>query len=296
MVKVLTAEDDRVSQLSLRRALEAWGYQVVPACNGAEAWRILQAPDAPFLAIINWVMPGMDGIDICRQLRANVDMPYRYIIMLSAKREKNDIVKAMQAGADDFVSKPFHLEELRVRLRAGQRILDLQEKLRIKGSHDALTGLFNRRMILDALAREVARATRDTTPIAVMLVELDRFKDVNDRFGRQLGDEALREVASRIKAALRTVDIAGRYSGREFLIVLPRCDTEASHQVAERVRDAIAKDPILWSKQSIKVTSSIGVATACSGHVLRPDVLIRNADAALDRAKDAHENRAAAAG
>ncbi|MEO8677812.1 MAG: diguanylate cyclase [Vicinamibacterales bacterium] len=290
-VEVLIAEDEPVSQRLLMRTLESWGYKVILAHDGAEAWRLLQAPEAPGLAIIDWEMPGLDGTEVCRRLKAHVDKRHTYVIMLTSRDAASDIVTAMDAGADDFVEKPFRSEELRVRLRAGHRIVEMQAELRRKASHDDLTGIFNRRIVLEMLGRELHRAVRDHKPLAVALLDLDHFKRVNDTYGHQAGDLVLREAAVRISSSIRASDVAGRYGGEEFLIVMPRCDEETSLRVAERVRAVIGGTPVLAADQAIDATVSIGVAATAAAATTTPKALIGQADAALYRAKEAGRNR-----
>src|SRR5580704_1147440 len=193
--RVLAAEDNPVFQSMLRSMLTKWGYDPVIARDGAEAWRALDAEDAPRLAILDWMMPGMDGVEICRRVRAAGREPYIYILLLTARTESRDLVDGMEAGADDYLTKPFIAHELRVRLRAGQRILDLQselmatrEALRVQATHDSLTGLPNRGAILDILQTELSRASRESRPLAVVMADIDRFKQINDTRGHQAGD------------------------------------------------------------------------------------------------------------
>ncbi len=203
-MRVLAAEDNPVFQSMLRSMLTKWGYDPLIARDGAEAWCALDGEGAPRLAILDWMMPGMDGVEICRRVRATGREPYIYILLLTARTESQDLVEGMEAGADDYLTKPFAAHELRVRLRAGRRILDLQselvaarEALRIQATHDNLTGIANRGAILDSLRTELSRASRDRKPIAVLMADVDRFKQINDTRGHQAGDEVLREVAHR---------------------------------------------------------------------------------------------------
>jgi diguanylate cyclase (GGDEF)-like protein len=196
------------------------------------------------LAILDWMMPGLDGVEVCRKVRQAGGAPYVYLIMLTGRAERRDVVQGMGAGADDYLSKPFDEQELRVRLRAGRRIVDLQEALRTLATRDALTGTWNRRAILEILRRELARGAREGTPVGVVLADLDHFKRVNDTLGHLTGDAVLSEAARRIGAALRPYDALGRYGGEEFLIVLPGCDPEGASQVAERVRGRVAEAPV----------------------------------------------------
>jgi PleD family two-component response regulator len=227
-LQVLVAEDNPVFQSMLCGILERWGYAAVSVRDGETAWDILQSEHAPRLAILDWMMPGIDGVEVCRRVRTAGKEPYTYIVLLTARTESRDLVEAMDAGADDYLTKPFRNHELRVRLRAGRRILDLQEELlrarealRLQATHDALTGLMNRSAILERLRNELSRSSRDRQPLAVLLADLDRFKLVNDKCGHLAGDAVLRESALRMKSALRRYDAVGRYGGEEFLLVLP---------------------------------------------------------------------------
>ena len=297
-MKVLAAEDNPVFQSMLRALLTKWGYDVVAARDGIEAWRILESAGAPRLAILDWMMPGMDGVELCRRVRGSAREPYIYILLLTARTESEDLVQGMEAGADDYLTKPFNAHELRVRLRAGGRILDLQEELmlarealRDQATHDGLTGLLNRSTILDTLQTELVRAAREHRPVALLMVDLDRFKLVNDTHGHLAGDTVLREAARRMKSSVRPYDSIGRYGGEEFLMVLPGCDAPTAQAQAERFREALACEPIAIGGQSIRVTCSIGVSGSAGLLVSSTDALVRDADLALYQAKERGRNR-----
>jgi diguanylate cyclase (GGDEF)-like protein len=301
-MKVLVAEDNPVFQSMLRGLLTKWGFDVVSARNGLEAWRILELAGAPRLAILDWMMPGMDGVELCRRVRTAGREPYIYILLLTARTESNDLVEGMDAGADDYVTKPFNAHELRVRLRAGRRILDLQEELMVarealrdQATHDGLTGLLNRTTIMEALRTELIRAAREHHPVAVLMADLDHFKLVNDTHGHLAGDAVLREAAHRMKSSVRPYDSVGRYGGEEFLMVLPGCDAFAAQAQAERFREALASEPIQIDGQSIWVTCSIGVSGSTGLSASSSDSLVRDADLALYRAKDRGRNQVAQA-
>jgi two-component system cell cycle response regulator len=296
--RVLAAEDNPVFQSMLRSMLLKWGYDPVIARNGAEAWGALDAEDAPRLAILDWMMPGMDGVEVCRRVRASGREPYIYILLLTARTESQDLVEGMEAGADDYLTKPFAAHELRVRLRAGKRILDLQselmaarEALRIQATHDNLTGIANRGAILDSLQTELSRASRDRRPIAVLMADADRFKQINDTRGHQAGDSVLREIAYRMKSVMRNYDAVGRYGGEEFLVVLPGCDGDGAYAQAERIREAVGLDPFRAQGDTFGITCSLGFSWRAMASPEDADALIREADLALYQAKAHGRNR-----
>jgi diguanylate cyclase (GGDEF)-like protein len=297
-IRVLAAEDNPVFQTMLRSLLTKWGYDPVIARDGAEAWRALDSEGAPRLAILDWMMPGMDGVEICRRVRAAAREPYIYIVLLTARTDSRDLVEGMEAGADDYLTKPFAAHELRVRLRAGRRILDLQsqlmaarEALRIQATYDNLTGIANRGTILDALHAELSRASRERRPVAVLMSDIDRFKSINDTYGHQAGDDILREAAHRMKSAIRAYDSVGRYGGEEFLVMLPGCDAEGARAQAERIREAFVSEPFLARGKLLPVTCSFGVSFRERGLPEDADALIREADVALYAAKANGRNR-----
>ena len=300
-LRVLVAEDNPVFQSMLGNMLGRWGYQAVTARDGEEAWKILESEDSPRLAILDWMMPGLDGVEICRRVRAAGHEPYVYIVLLTARTESRDLVEGMDAGADDYLTKPFRNHELRVRLRAGKRILDLQEELlrarealRIQATHDGLTGLHNRTSILDILHNELARGSREGQPLAVLLADLDRFKQINDSCGHLAGDEVLRETAQRMKSAVRRYDAVGRYGGEEFLVVLPGCEADTACRQAERIREAVASGMVEFGGQRLQVSCSIGAACRSNPAPTDADSLIREADVALYVAKNLGRNQVAA--
>lgn len=291
--RILIAEDDPVSRRLLEATLNKWGYEVVVCVNGNDAWAALQRENAPCLAILDWMMPGMDGLELCRQIRLQGDEPYVYILLLTAKSQKADVVAGMDAGADDYITKPFDAHELKVRLRAGQRIINLQnelirarEALRMQATYDGLTGLLNRAKVLESLRKEMARSSRDKGAIGVAMVDLDHFKNINDTYGHLSGDVVLNKAAQRMVNILRTYDLIGRYGGEEFLVVLPHCDAQNAVRAAERLRAGLAEQPIQVSdRQEILVTASIGVISTSDYPSASLDELIRAVDEALYRAK-----------
>ena len=294
-MKILIADDDPLSLMYLQEALQDWGYEVITVSDGKSACDILQQPDAPVLAIIDWMMPEMDGIDVCRVIRNTVRERYIYMIMLTARTETRFIVEAMNAGADDFISKPFNIEELQVRVRAGRRISELEQELRIKATHDALTGVYNHGAIIGILEKEMAHQKRTTYPVSIIFADIDHFKRTNDEHGHLAGDAVLREVARRMTAMLRPYDTLGRYGGEEMLVVLPNCDINGAIEAAERIRFAIATQPIVTDFGAINTSLSIGVAATDGTQALSFSNLLHLADDALYRAKSKGRNRVEAA-
>jgi diguanylate cyclase (GGDEF)-like protein len=295
-MKVLIADDSATSRAMLRSALSHWGYEVVMAENGAEAWEVLAQPDPPPLVILDWVMPHMTGPEVCRRVRETHREPSTYILLLTSKNTKGETVEGLEAGADDYIVKPFDQHELKVRLRAGQRIIDLQmnllqarEELRERANKDLLTMLPNRSAIASTLEQEVARCHRDRRTVGIILLDLDHFKKVNDTYGHFAGDAVLRETASRLRHNMRPYDRVGRYGGEEFLVVLPNCDLEQAANQAERMRDRLHSTTMLVDGVEMNVSASFGV-TISDGSERSPDVFVRVADEALYRAKASGRN------
>ncbi len=299
-MKVLIADDSVISRHLLEATLRKWDYEVVVASDGTRAWEVLQREDAPRLAILDWMMPGLTGLEICRRVRGRGREPYIYILLLTSRSLKEDLIEGMQAGADDYVTKPFDQHELDVRLRAGRRIVELQtellatrEALRDQATHDALTAIWNRPAILEALHRELARSSREGRPVGVLLADLDHFKSVNDTHGHIAGDAVLRESVRRMQASMRAYDSIGRYGGEEFLIILPGCDEHATSTQGERMRQAVSREPMKLGEASIVLTVSLGGTAAPGGCSSKMESLIRAADEALYTAKKDGRNRTA---
>jgi two-component system cell cycle response regulator len=295
--RVLVAEDDAMFRRILQSWLENWGYRVTLAQDGTKAWHILQEEVPPQLLILDWVMPGINGVELCRKVREQNRTPYQYILLATAKDAKQDLVSGLEAGADDYLTKPFDRSELRARLCACNRILTLQddqiqahEQLRFQATHDALTGVWNRGEIIQTLRRELERAARSRTATGILMLDVDHFKAINDTYGHLTGDHVLKEVTQRILKAVRKYDSVGRYGGEEFLIVLPGCGRDEVDQGAERVRSAVDNGPIVIGAVKISVTASIGAAVTTRASISDMEMLAA-ADAALYRAKEIGRNR-----
>lgn len=299
-MKILVAEDDPVSRLLMQRTLTKFGYEVLLAADGRQAVEILSQEDAPRLALIDWMMPEVDGLSLCREVREqHRDTPYVYIILLTSKQSSEDVVAGLEAGADDYLTKPCQMPELRARLHTGHRILSLEDRLvkardemHYRATHDALTAVWNRGSILSLLRSELQRGARERRPISLLLCDVDHFKSVNDNYGHVIGDRVLEEVAKRLKAEVRGYDAVGRYGGEEFLIVLGDCDRASLKVRAEALRRAIADVPLSIDGLSVPVTLSIG-GTTCEKPLadLPLELILTEADTALYQAKAQGRNR-----
>jgi diguanylate cyclase (GGDEF)-like protein len=298
-VKILIADDDPVSRRLLEGTLARLGHEIIAVSDGPDAVIALQQADGPKLAILDWMMPGADGLEVCRALRA-LSGPYVYLILLTARDARADMIEALDSGADDFIIKPFDAMELRARIRSGARVLQLQENLlkaqealRVEAARDSLTGLWNRGMILEQLRREIRRARHEKRPLAVLLADIDHFKRVNDTYGHAAGDEVIQQAANRMRLAVRDYDFIGRYGGEEFLVVLPGCDRDLATLVAERLRQRVGCEPVHAGNVTLDVTVSVGLAWTASCDEV-PAALVAAADTALYRAKGQGRDRVAA--
>lgn len=297
---ILIAEDNAVSRKLLENSLAKAGHDVVAAANGRQAFEIFRETFFP-MVLTDWMMPEMDGIALCRAIRQHASPGYVYIVFLTAKDSKDDIIAGLEAGADDYLTKPFHPTELMARLTTGKRILELErslkmanEEIRILSITDHLTGCFNRGYMTSHLPEELNRASRYGHPLSLIMCDIDRFKNVNDSRGHLAGDSVLRLVVDFIHEALRKdIDWAVRYGGEEFLIVLPETDREGAWTVAERLRQIMATKPIVIGDQEIAITASFGLASFDPGTDKEPsaEALIKEADQHLYQAKKEGRNR-----
>ena len=289
-MRLLVAEDDTASRLVLAATLQKLGHTVTAVENGQQAWDAWQK-DHYSLLISDWMMPELDGQALCRKIRAEHRERYTYLILLTSLGGKDSYLDGMDAGADDFLTKPFDEDLLAARLHVAERILALHEVLRTQATHDRLTGLLNRGAILDGLQQELERASRDGTCVGVVMADLDHFKQVNDSHGHLVGDMVLQEAARRMQAAMRSYDRLGRYGGEEFLLISPVGNGDHMRTVADRIRLCISATPIQTPAGAVIATASLGVAISRKGGKNDADELIGAADAALYRAKEAGRNR-----
>ncbi len=298
LLRALIADDDPVSRRMLARSLHRWEYDVVEVADGAAAWEMLTREDAPRLAILDWMMPGLTGPEVCKRVRRCSARRYTYVLLLTARGGKKDLVEGLEAGADDYLIKPFDCQELQARLRAGRRILELEsdliaarEALHEQATRDPLTWVWNRYAILDILDRELQRGRRQGAPVSVVMADLDHFKSINDSYGHLVGDAVLREAARRMRDAVRTYDAVGRYGGEEFLMVFPGLDHEGALQLAERLRRVLCASPVVTEGGPVRITASLGVSALAAGDHRTAESLIEAADQALYRAKKSGRNQ-----
>jgi two-component system cell cycle response regulator len=292
-VRVLIADDDPVARRVLEALLGKCGYEVLSACDGKEALAEIQKPEGPSLVISDWMMPGMDGLELCRESRALDKSDYIYFIILTTKGRKEDIVKGLEAGADDYLVKPFDQEELKCRVKIGERILDLEDRILRLASTDPLTGVLNRRVFIERMDAEIHRSGRQNAPFSLLLMDIDHFKEINDRFGHQAGDLVLRRFVEQLSVSVRPYDFVGRYGGEEFVVGLAGADNEKAGIIAERMRQGVQAMSIEVAKgpPPIHVTASFGVASFLPGSEETVDSLTRRADEAMYRAKHRGRNR-----
>lgn len=294
-MRILIAEDEPIARKLLQNALLDWGYEVVAARDGQEALTILERDDRPNLAVLDWMMPGADGPDICRWLRSRESASYVYVILLTGRNQEGDLVRGLESGADDYMLKPFNSEELKYRLRIGQRIIEQEQRIMRMASTDDLTGLLNRRSFWERMEIEMNRLRREKGSIGFIIGDIDHFKTVNDTYGHSTGDLVLQHFAQYLQDNCRAYDHIGRYGGDEFIIGVPGASLLETVEIAERVRSTIqnARLPILENGETIQITASFGVDAMKLGNENEEQMeeLINHADEALYMAKGQGRNR-----
>jgi diguanylate cyclase (GGDEF)-like protein len=291
--RIVVADDSLVIRAVVCDQLEEEGYEVVQAVDGESALAQCTAtrPDAILLDI---EMPGLDGHQVLARLKADSELCDIPVVFLTGRTSTDDMVAGLRAGAHDYLKKPFEPAELIARIGGAVRIKRLQDELRLRNNEldllsriDGLTGLYNRRHIDEQLEKECSTARRHGQPLAILMLDIDHFKLVNDHEGHPAGDQVLQEFATRLQATIRGGDVPGRWGGEEFLIIAPQTNIEQAVLFGERLRKAIADQPIDLGNHSIPITVSIG----CAVGLKPPAELVDQADAALYRSKAEGRNR-----
>jgi two-component system, cell cycle response regulator len=296
--KLLLVDDSEAQSNKIREALERLGYQVTVASSGVEGLRLARQT-SPDLVLLDVVMPDIDGFAVCRWLKMNAETRDIPVIMLTVRTALADRVEGLNIGADDYLAKPFEDQELEARIFAALRVKAAHSELRDRNqqlesmlhsvealaSTDALTGLYNRRRFADVLRREFAVTKRYKNTLSCLLLDLDHFKQINDRFGHDAGDQVLKEVARRITGSLREVDLAARYGGEEFVVLLPHTSKGDARIVAERLLKNVRKQDFTFGGEVVTVTTSIGCAGNADVESSNPEDLVKAADVALYGAK-----------
>jgi len=304
-VKALIADDDRGTLAILEKTVREAGLDVVSARDGAAAWQLLQDNQGVSVAILDWMMPGLDGPELCRRVRATGDMASMYVILLTGRDGVADLVAGLEAGADDYIVKPFDFGELHARVRVGMRVATLQDRLAAQvaelrdardtlarlASTDVLTELYSRRRWYEVGGDELRRYQRYGRPFSVLVADLDFFKQVNDTHGHATGDDVLKHFAGVLKEESRKADVFGRVGGEEFAALLPETGASAALDAATRIAERCRERPIVSPTGAITVTCSIGVAEVEKDDA-SIDTVVKRADDAMYQAKRQGRNRA----
>jgi len=291
-MKILISEDDPIFRAILENNLKKWGYQVLSTANGRQAWEIISKPGCPNIVISDWMMPEMDGLQLCRKVRAHETPRYVYFMILTAKSDQQDILQGLEAGVDDYLTKPIDYVELKYRIHIGERIINLEEKVLELARKDSLTGTLNRRAFNEKLDEEIERAARKSPPLSLLMTDIDHFKQVNDRYGHLAGDQVLKQFVSQMKQVIRPYDFIGRFGGEEFILCLPDCSINQGRDIAERMRSKIEATPMHISTGGppIHITASFGISSFSTTGEKNAELLIKKADDALYAAKNDGRN------
>jgi two-component system cell cycle response regulator len=288
-MRVLVAEDSVIYRKLIESAL-ANHYELVFVNDGESAWDVVQQPDPPKLLLFDWVLPELDGIELCRKIRDRLWDHYPYIVLLTARSGEADLLMAMDAGVDEFIKKPFSAPELLARLKVGSRIVELHQQLTASATYDSLTHVRNRAAVLSSMQFELERCRREKKPLGLIFADIDKFKTINDTAGHLAGDEVIQAVAMRITEGVRSYDIVGRYGGDEFLVCLPGASCEIVNARAEEIRGRISSLPMKTKSGDLAVTVSIGATVAEAKDTTSLEDLLHRADEALYRAKGKGRN------
>lgn len=292
MTRILIADDKAVNRRMLKSMVEEMGMESIEAHDGEEACKILMREDAPQIVLLDWVMPKLNGLEVCRRiaLERSQSQKYCYIILVTSKDKDDEISEGFLAGADDYITRPFNRNELRMRLSVGVRIVQMQRDL-LKLLHwDPLTNALNRRAALERLDEEIKRATRSQSPLSIAMLDIDHFKQINDTHGHLVGDMVLKEVVTRIFHSVSSYDLIGRYGGDEFILLFPDTKVADATLICNHIQNSFTQNPIISADLKLFVTVSIGVTSQNNESDLA-DTLIHHADNALYKAKRQGRNQ-----
>jgi two-component system chemotaxis response regulator CheY len=302
-MRALIADDDRITTAILAGAMTSWGFETTVAHDGDEAWAALTAGPVPEMVIVDWMMPGLDGIELCQRMRNNATLATTYVMLLTAKTKRVDLVAGLDAGADDYMTKPIDPEELRARVQVGVRVATLQRRLSEQvnelqaardhltrvASTDVLTELKSRRGWFEIAAGEFSRSRRYKRAVSLLIVDLDFFKRVNDTYGHDAGDRVLQTFAALLRLECRQSDVVGRIGGEEFAVLLPEATVRAAQRLASRISAACRSLRVETAAGEVSCTCSVGISELrADDHTI--DDVMRRADVALYEAKRAGRN------
>ena len=290
-MKVLITDTDPASANYLRNALHDWGHEIRTANDMAAIWAVLHQDDTPLIAIVDCNLPGLDGLDMFRNIRATIKNRSVYLILLTSRTDPAFLTEAIEAGTNNYITRSTGHADLRICIDTARRLLELEEALTARSTRDTLTGLYNRDAVVDHLKKEMVRCQRECAPLSIVFTDLDGLQEINDCKGHLVGDAVLQEVSRRLGTALRSYDHIGRYGGDELVMILPKCNTAGALEVAERARMAVAAYPIKSEAGELLTTITSVTATINGKREVAPQTLLQIAETAMYRAKEEGRNR-----
>ena len=287
-MRVLVADQEQNSRHLLELFLTRWGYKVQIAENVNDVWSAFYDGESPHCIILDWTMPDMDGRELCRRLRERPTDEYVYILLTTVRDRREDIIEGLSVGADDYITKPFDARELRIRLRVGQRILDLQSELlgsqkllEVHAMRDPVTGFWTQSAVVDILGREVNRARRELISLSLVIVQFQGLAELHRQWEPEAYDLLLSSVAERLRRSVRSYDALGRYFEQRFIVMLPGCDESRASIVVKRIERFVAAEPFSVRDESLPLAVRVAVASLGPDETLDANALIRAAEAAL---------------
>lgn len=295
--KILVIDDSPIYRKLVEQALAGQPHPILFAKDGREALKLF-AVHQPAIVITDWSMPDISGPELCQRIRHDFREHYIYLILVTSNSNKEQVIEGLAAGADDYITKPFHPGELLARVGVGRRVIELHRQVEAKNRQleelaltDPLTGLPNRRAINLSVDGQLSAAARHTFPVWIAIADLDRFKTINDTFGHDAGDTVLRKFSEVLQTNMRRSNICGRLGGEEFLVVLTHNNREQAAIALDRIRTRFEAEEFVFGQRTTRVTASFGVAGFSGSLKLEFNDLLARADAALYKAKGNGRNR-----